>query len=189
MRGVLRHLLGDIHHLSTSNGWIKWQTPAGFSGDFTTGLHYDQGRSPSPWNPAQPLAANMNLLLTDRARDDGAFAYVPGSHREGAPRAPAEMALAAVPAEAPRGSLVIFQGGTCHGAFRKHTPGLRISMHSLHCRPSHVPQADFKGRVPPAFIDRSPNPGYLRMLFREYDRYLEPNIGGGLVGIPKAKSA
>ena len=186
---VMRYLLGDVHHLSTNNGWIKWRTGEEFPGEFTTGLHYDQGGSPSPWNPTMPLVANMNLLLTDYSRADGAFAYVPGSHLPGRPYTQAELAPRAVPVEAPRGSLVIFQGGTAHGAFRKQTPGLRMSMHSLHCRPCHVPQADFKDRVPRPFIERSPNPGYLRMLFREHDRHLEPNVGSGLVAIPKAKNA
>lgn len=184
---VMRYLLGDVHHLSTNNGWIKWQTGEEFPGEFTTGLHYDQGNSPSPWNPTMPLVANMNLLLTDYSKQDGAFAYVPGSHLEGRPYQQSEIAHRAVPVEAPRGSLVIFQGGTCHGAFRKQTPGLRMSMHSLHCRPCHVPQADFKDRVPRPFIERSRNPGYLRMLFREHDRHLEPNVGAGLIAIPKAK--
>ena len=178
-KALMRHLLGNHHRASVSNGWVKWQTPTTHAGPTTTAFHADQGNTPSPWDWRHPHVSNMNWLLTDYTKADGAFAYVPGSHRLGrAPTSQAEALRDAVAVEAPAGSLVMFNGCLWHGAFRKATPGLRVSMHGLHCAHYYLPQQDFKGRIPEAFYTSSDDPDYLRMLMREDEPWLEAAVDG-----------
>ena len=180
-----RHLLGDVHRMSTSNGWIKFKTPDSHQGDFTTPLHADTG-APTPWPVKTPHVSNMNWLLTDYTREDGAFCYVPESHRKGVPVQSADACDKAVPVEAAAGSLVIFHGATWHGAFRKQTQGLRLSIHGLHCRPHYIPQHDYRGNLAAATFARSTDPDYLRMLAREDDPWLQSHPGGTF-DIPRVK--
>ena len=177
-KALMTHMLGPQHRLSVSNAWIKWQTPDEWEGPITTGMHADQGQVPPPWNPGAPHVGNMNWLLTDYTKKDGAFAYVPRSHLEGRLPRGDEAVKRAVPVEAPAGSLVMFQGGTWHGAFRKETAGLRLSMHGLHCRPYYLPQQDFKRRIPEDIYAASDDPEYLRMLMREDEPWLEAQVDG-----------
>ena len=185
---MLRHLLGDVHRMSTSNGWIKWRTPDTHAGPFTTPLHADTG-APTPWPVGTPHVSNMNWLLTDYSRADGAFCYVPESHRHGGPPRLPEAAERAVPVEAPAGSLVLFHGATWHGSFRKRTPGLRLSIHGLHCRPHYIPQHDYRGNIAAETFARSTDPDYLKMLAREDDPWLQPGPGGTFAAPTVKRSA
>jgi ectoine hydroxylase-related dioxygenase (phytanoyl-CoA dioxygenase family) len=167
---VMRHLLGDVHRMSTSNGWVKVKTPAAHDGPLTTPLHADTV-APTPWPVSEPHVANMNWILTDYTREDGAFAYVPGSHRRGAQPGP-EAVEEAVAVRAPAGSLFFFHGATWHGSFRKETDGLRLSIHGLCCRPYYLPQQDYHGSVSPEIFERNADPEYLKMLVGEDDPWL-----------------
>ena len=171
-KALMSHLLGKTHRLSNSSAWIKWQTPDDWEKVMSTGMHADQSRIPTPWNWRAPHIANMNWLLTDYTRENGAFSYVPGSHLE--QRFPPEQEAMdrAVPVEAPAGSLVIFQGCTWHGSYRKETPGLRISMHGIHCRPYILPGHDFQGQISDEVYAASSDPDYLRMIMREDETML-----------------
>jgi len=171
-KALMTYMLGDGHRLAVSDGWIKWQTPHIWEDDTTTGFHTDQSMVPSPWNWRVPHIANMNWTLTDYTRDDGALAYVPGSHREERMPEPGEALPRAIPVEAPRGCLVMFHGGLWHGAYRKNTPGLRLTMLGQHCRPYILPFQDFKGRIPNETFENSENPDYLRSLMREDETQL-----------------
>lgn len=166
-KALMTYMLGEGHRLFCSDGWIKWQTPKHWQEESTTGFHVDQSAVPEPWSWKVPHVANMNWLLTDYTREDGALAYVPGSHREERLPKPGEALPRAVPVEAPRGSLVMFHGGLWHGAYRKTTPGLRITMLGQHCRPYFMPYQDFKGRVSRETFAASEDPEYLRSLVRD----------------------
>jgi len=169
---VMRHLLGDVHRMSTSNGWIKARTPDEHQGELTTGMHVDT-TAPTPWPLRAPHVSNMNWILTDYDKENGAFAYVPESHLRGTPPTFPEAMNRAVPVEAPAGSLFFFHGATWHGAFRKQTEGLRMSIHGLCCQPHYIPQQDYRGHVDPAVFSRSRDPEYLRTLVREDDPWLK----------------
>jgi hypothetical protein len=171
-KALMSHLLGPIHRLSHSSAWIKWQTPDDWENRMTTGMHADQSQIPTPWNHRAPHVANMNWLLTDYTRENGGLSYVPGSHLEQRFPPEAEAIERAVPVEAPAGSLVIFQGCTWHGSFRKETPGLRVSLHGVHCRPYILPGQDFKGQIPERVYAASGDPDYLRMILREDEEML-----------------
>ena len=184
-KALMRHLLGDLHRASVSNGWVKWQTPQTHQGPITTQFHADQDNVTSPWDWRHPHVSNMNWLLTDYTHADGAFAYVPGSHQLGrSPKSQEEALDSAVALEAPAGSLVMFSGCLWHGAFRKQTPGLRLSMHGLHCAHYYLPQQDFKGRIPEVYYESSDDPDYLRMLMREDEPWLEAEVDGA-VKVPR----
>ena len=135
-------------------------------------MHSDQSHIPTPWNWRAPHNANMNWLLTDYTRANGALAYVPGSHLEQRFPPAREATDRAVPVEAPAGSLVIFQGCTWHGSYRKETPGLRISVHGIHCRPYILPAHDFQGQISDEVYAASGDPDYLRMIMREDETML-----------------
>ena len=172
-KALMTYMLGEGHRLSVSDGWIKWQTPNSWEEESTTGFHADQSMVPAPWNWRLPHIANMNWLLTDYTRENGALAYVPGSHREQRLPKLGEALPRSVPVEAPRGSLVMFQGGLWHGAYRKTTPGLRVTMLGQHCRPYVIPSQDFKGRIPGEMFAASEDPDYLRSLMREDETALK----------------
>lgn len=171
-KALMTYMIGNGHRLFCSDGWIKWQTPAHWKEESTTGFHVDQSAVPAPWSWQKPHVANMNWLLTDYTRENGALAYVPGSHREQRLPELGEALPLAVPVEAPAGSLVMFQGGLWHGAYRKTTPGLRITMLGQHCRPYFMPYQDFKGRIPSETFEASEDPDYLRSLMREDETLL-----------------
>ena len=119
-RAFFRHLLGDVHRMSTSNGWVKFRTPERHEGPFTTPLHADTG-APTPWPVDTPHVSNMNWLLTDYRREDGAFCYVPESHRRSRPPRFPEGAEAAVAVEDPRArwSSSTARHGTARSARRR----------------------------------------------------------------------
>ena len=174
-KALMTHMLGARHRLSVSDGWIKWQTPDTWEEESTTGFHTDQSVVPPPWNWRLPHIANMNWTLTDYTRENGALAYVPGSHLEGRLPEPGEALPLAVPVEAPMGSLVMFNGCTWHGAYRKTTPGLRVAMLGQHSRPYMLPFQDFKGRVADETYAASEDPDYLRSLMRDDEDQLRVN--------------
>src|SRR5258708_13534233 len=116
----MRHLLGDVHRMSTSNGWVKMKTPVAHEGPLTTALHADTV-APTPWPVSEPHVANMNWILTDYTKEDGAFAYVPGSHRRG--EQPGPQALEeAVPVPAPTRPPVFFPRPPWPAPLRQSTP-------------------------------------------------------------------
>jgi hypothetical protein len=171
-KALMTHMLGEGHRLAISDAWIKWQTPDSWEGDATTGFHTDQSIVPSPWNWQTPHIANMNWCLTDYTKEDGALAYVPGSHHEQRSPGLGEALPQAVPAEAPAGSLIMFNGGLWHGSYRKTTPGLRVTILGQHCRPYILPFQDFKGKIPEKMYSASLDPVYLRSLMREDETQL-----------------
>ena len=176
-KALMTHLLGVGHRVAVSDGWIKWQTPAAWPSEETTGFHADQSAVPAPWNWHLPHIANMNWALTDYSRDDGALAYVPGSHREERLPELGEALPLAIPVEAPKGSLMIFNGALWHGSYRKTTPGLRVTMIGQHCRPYMLPFQDFKGQISAETIAMSEDPLYLRSLLREDESQLQAAPG------------
>ena len=84
--------------LSSTNSFIKWQGDYGYGENL--GLHCDQGANPLPWGHTA-LTANATWCLTDYTEEDGALAYVPGSHKSNAHPGPTARNQA-VPAFAPR---------------------------------------------------------------------------------------
>ena len=123
-------------------------------------LHTDT-RLPSPL-PPQPLLCKCIYALTDFDRELGSTAFVPGSHKRGRNPVGNETVIGeggsneAVPAEAPAGSLIIFQGSTWHGAYNRVAQGLRASVHLLMVRSILRVTEDFYDRIPEEVLARNP---------------------------------
>ena len=78
---LVTYLLGESCVLTTTAVFMKG--PADESErELQLGLHSDQQMVPQPF-PPYALICGATLLLTDYSKDDGAFAYVPGSHKQG----------------------------------------------------------------------------------------------------------
>jgi ectoine hydroxylase-related dioxygenase (phytanoyl-CoA dioxygenase family) len=80
--------------------------------------------------PHVPLVCNSMWAITDFTAENGATRVLPGSHREG--RAPGffDEVEGMIPAEMPRGSVLIYNGSLWHrgGANRSDAPRLGIAM-------------------------------------------------------------
>ncbi len=139
---LIDHLMGrarkqKMRRLSSTNSFVKWQ--GGYGYGETLGLHCDQGANPLPWGRTA-LTGNATWCLTDYTKEDGALAYVPGSHKSGMHPMPPTAARGAVAAEGPRGSVIIWPGQTWHGAFPKQTKGLRLNVVGYYRHMSVLPQ-------------------------------------------------
>ena len=170
VQAMVRYLLGDDAVLSTCVGRIRGR------GSLPLMLHTDQAFHPAPL----PLVCNVNYLLTDYTRENGAICFVPGSHRlqrnplpeenfylGGLDRAGAEAALAAgeplkvrdAPGlhvvEAPAGSLAVWPGNTWHGALARSAPGLRFSLILYFCNKWLRPQEAYREYLPQDILDRN----------------------------------
>ena len=126
---------------SSTNSFVKWQGEHGYGEHL--GLHCDQGANPLPWGHTA-LTANATWCLTEYTKEDGALAYVPGSHKSNAHPNHPFAAKAAVPAECPAGSVIIWPGSTWHGAYPKLTPGLRLNAVAYYRHHSVLPQENLK---------------------------------------------
>lgn len=161
--------------LSSCNSFVKWQGDYGYGPNL--GLHVDQNGSPMPWG-RNTLTANAMWCLTDYTKEDGALAYVPGSHKSNARPTGVNEAHLAVPALAPRGSLVVWHGATWHGAFPKLTPGLRLNVTSYFRHLMVMPQENLRVTMADQPWDDCDDPAVMRELLGFDDRfpYTEPSM-------------
>jgi ectoine hydroxylase-related dioxygenase (phytanoyl-CoA dioxygenase family) len=98
-------------------------------GEVEQPVHADDMVFPLP-RPHVPLVCNAMWAITDFTAENGATRVLPGSHREA--RAPGffEDVEGMIPAEMPRGSVLIYNGSLWHrgGANRSDAPRLGIAM-------------------------------------------------------------
>ena len=165
---ITTYLLGYSSVLSSMSCFIKGRNKSTFA------LHTDT-LIPSPL-PAHALICNATYLLTDFTKENGATAFVPGSHKFCRTPSAQESIVGgedghpdAVAAEGAAGSLMIFHGNTWHGAFNRTQPGLRVSMPVLMARPNMRTEEDLFGAVPQEMIDR--NPGRFKVLTQQAVSY------------------
>ena len=145
---LIGHLMGNNEgsrsrswRFSSTNSFVKWQGDYGYGEHL--GLHCDQGANPLPWGQIA-LTANATWCLTEYTKEDGALAYVPGSHRSNAHPNHPHAAKSAVPAECPAGSVIVWPGSTWHGAYPKLTPGLRLNAVAYYRHHAVLPQENMK---------------------------------------------
>ncbi len=159
---LMKHLLGRrATRFSSHNAFVKWQGEFGY-GD-SLGLHADQTAIPQPWG-RRALTSNANWCLTEYSKEAGALAYVPGSHRNGTAPVQPQAARAAVAAEAPRGSLIVFHGATWHGAFPRLIPGMRLMVANYYRHAMITSQEDIQGTFPRELADDCDDPALFREL-------------------------
>ena len=170
VQAMVRYLVGEDAVLSTCVGRIRGP------GVLPLMLHTDQAFHPVPL----PLVCNINFLLSDYSRENGALCFVPGSHRlqrnplpeenfylGGLDRPGAEAAVAAGEplevrdppglhvVEAPAGSLAVWPGNTWHGALARSAPGLRFSLILYFCNKWLRPQEAYRECLPQEILDRN----------------------------------
>lgn len=161
---LVEHTMGIQPQLSSSNAFIKWKGDFGYGNNL--GLHSDQMQVPGPYG-ATAYNSNATWCLTDYSKDDGALAYVPGSHREfGSPSA--DTHERAIAAEAARGSLIVFHGATWHGAYPRKNPGMRLTLANYYRHPSILPQEDIRNGFDPALAEDCDNPDLLKQVLGLY---------------------
>jgi len=174
---LINHMTGEISYpglpsmrnrrLSSTNSFIKWQGEHGYGKNL--GLHCDQGMNPLPWGHTA-LTSNATWCLTDYTKEDGALAYVPGSHRSNAHPGPNSRERA-VPAVCPKGSVIIWPGSTWHGAYPKKTPGLRLNAVVYYRHQSVLPQENLKVTMKNEAWSDCDNPGLMKELIGFKDKF------------------
>ena len=168
MMGRVPVLGGKARRLSSTNSFVKWQGDYGYGE--TLGLHGDQAANPLPWGRTA-LTANATWCLTEYTKEDGALAYVPGSHKSNAHPAQPMAAKRAVPAEAPRGSVIVWPGATWHGAYPKLTPGLRLNAVAYYRHHAVLPQENTMVTMRDQPWDDCDDPETMRELLGFDDRF------------------
>ena len=162
------YLMAGETRLSSVNCFVKWKGDFGYGPQL--GLHADQGRVPRPWG-AIAHTANSTWCLTDYTHAGGALAYVPGSHKEGQPAPPPERVKDAIPAEAPKGSVIVWHGATWHGAFPRQEEGLRLGLAVYHRHAANLPQEDVPGQTTEEMVQDCDNPEVYRVIAGLTDKF------------------
>ncbi|MDA0790279.1 MAG: phytanoyl-CoA dioxygenase family protein [Proteobacteria bacterium] len=151
---MIDHMMRGVGQLSSMVAFVRWCHPD-IEDKLTLGLHSDSPGSPEGAVPLDyNLVCNSALVLTPYTKDNGALAVVPGSHRLGRQPLPGEGVDDAVPVEADVGSLILWHGGTWHGAFRRITPGIRLNVTSYHCHKMLKTQERYQHHVPDEMLAR-----------------------------------
>ena len=148
------YMLGFDCRISSVTSFIKWANEKGYGKDM--GLHAD-----TPVTHPLPVGkdthtGNSAWLLTDYTRENGAIAFIPGSHRRARQPAPGEGVVEAIPVEAEAGSLLVWNGNLWHGAYPRQNPGLRLVLTCYFNRSYLIPQEDYRRTVTPEVLERSP---------------------------------
>ncbi len=151
---MIDYMLRGQGQLSSMVAFVRWCHPD-IEDKLTLQLHSDSPGSPEGVIPlGYDLVCNSALVLTPYTRENGALAMVPGSHRLGRQPLPDEGIDDAVPVEAEVGSLILWHGGTWHGAFRRTTPGIRLNLTSYHCHRSLKTQERYQSAIPDEMLAR-----------------------------------
>lgn len=151
---LIDHMMRGVGQLSSMVAFVRWCHPD-IEDKLTLGLHSDSPGSPEGAVPLDyNLVCNAALVLTPYTRENGALAVVPGSHRLGRQPLPGEGVDEAVPVEAEVGSLILWHGGTWHGAFRRTTPGIRLNVTTYHCHKMLKTQERYQYEVPDDMLAR-----------------------------------
>ena len=170
--------------LSSVNCLVKWKGDFGYGPSL--GLHADQGEIPTPWG-AVAHTANSTWCLTEYTLEGGALAWVPGSHREGKRAPPPERIKDVIPAEAPKGSVIVWHGATWHGAFPRKEEGLRLGLAVYHRHAATLFQEDVPGQTTEEMVQDCENPEVYRLIAGLTDRI--PYREKQSQPIPKVKGA
>lgn len=167
---LIRYLLGKSAMLSSFSVALKGP------GDVTLDLHSDNGMIPSPF-PHYAQVANATWALTDYSREAGSLCLTPASHK--LCRHPTLEEVRdpdnAVPVTAPAGSLIVWHGGTWHGASPRTIPGLRANAIMYFCRMYLRQQEDYLRMAPPERIAALPEAA--RLLLGAEAAYPFPQAG------------
>jgi len=151
MLALITYLLGESCILSSMSSMLKCRAPEALE------LHTDNVGMPAPMPPYAQVA-NATWVLSDYTPESGATRFVPGSHKlaRHPTRAEALDMSTSVTVSAAAGSIVLWQGGTWHGAVARTKPGARLSLILLFCRWYVMPQILLRQHVPAEALARNP---------------------------------
>lgn len=151
---MIDYMMRGQGQLSSMVAFVRWCNDD-VEDKLTLQLHSDSPGSPEGAIPlGYDLVCNSALVLTPYTRENGALAVVPGSHRWARQPLPDEGIDEAVPVEAEVGSLILWHGGTWHGAFRRSTPGIRLNLTSYHCHRMMKTQEQYQYHIPDEMLAR-----------------------------------
>jgi Phytanoyl-CoA dioxygenase (PhyH) len=150
---LVTYLAGYRARLATTTALIKTN-----ESDIALYWHTDNsGKVTEPW-PQQSLSANVNWILTDYSRENGALCVVRGSHnwcREPDSGFSFDDNRVHV-VEVPAGSIAVWHANLWHAAMPRTTGGRRISYVTLYERP-YLQQNDvYPLTTTPEMIERNP---------------------------------
>jgi ectoine hydroxylase-related dioxygenase (phytanoyl-CoA dioxygenase family) len=114
-------------------------------------IHADDQLIPIP-KPHPPVVCNTMWALTDFTEANGATRLVPGSHRDQSPDFGRE--YPSIPAEMPRGSVLVWHGSLWHGGGANTTGQRRVGLACNYCAGYIRQQENQQLGIPPAVAKR-----------------------------------
>lgn len=164
---LISYLMGESCQISSNHGHVRAQ------GDPPQGIHADAPLMPDPL-PEAPVASNMMWVLDDFSLESGATMVVPGSHKKRNHPVPNATKMA-VPVEAEKGSVIVFNGNLWHGAGARTLPGVRVGMTVYFNRMYARPQEDLNAVISEEIVARNP-PRFAHLIGRN-NPYPMPDLG------------
>ena len=134
-------------------------------------VHADDQLIPLP-RPHVPIICNTMWAITDFTEENGATRVVPGSHLLDEPPNPLEP-YDTVPAEMPKGSVLVWVGSLWHGGGANRTDRRRVGIAMNYCAGYIRQQENQQLGVPPALVKTFP---------RRLQELVGYSVYNGLVG-------
>lgn len=145
---LITWLMGESCQISSNHGHVRGE------GDPPQGMHTDTPMMPDPI-PEAPAASNMMWVTDDFSLESGATLVIPGSHKRRTSPAPGAMKNA-IPVEAKKGSVIVFNGNLWHSAGARTLPGERVGMTVYFNRMYVRPQEDLNAVISNEVVARNP---------------------------------
>jgi ectoine hydroxylase-related dioxygenase (phytanoyl-CoA dioxygenase family) len=95
-------------------------------------MHADDQLIPLP-KPHPPVVCNTMWAITEFTRDNGATRIIPGSHLRDSSPSPGQHYDGVIPAEMPRGSVLVYHGSLWHKGGANKTDARRVGIAMNYC--------------------------------------------------------
>ena len=148
-------LLGPGFIVSQVSASVKRQTPKTFR------MHADMGGYDQPF-PGHAVIATAIFCCDEFTEAGGCTKFVPGSHLLRRHPVGDEGEAEARPAQAPAGSIILWDGAVWHGNCARTVPGERVVLH-LTCNRHNLRPIESYDDLEPSVLERNP-PEFARLL-------------------------